>query len=357
MGYSARNAFKIVVTLSGNLKIQTEQHTLQYKFSRSHTDTLTISSNTITISGTRSQKPSFDDVFKNNKSEVYLQFIKSYVYYSISNGVIPKIKSITCYDKNNDVEITYTKDDIVNLKPKTSTSILKKISRTKLAVIFKSTNEGLKYLYATTTLIRSLCSDDYNDVFEKLWKSYNSIYRVLSTRSQEWQCLEDMGNIMLGNPSDFPLSSAHAATLTKSDVLSKTRWYAMLENKFITRMNLNSRESRFSSFLTKYHDHRLVEMANDTIDFKKNFWTSQITRTNTLTTIQARLATPAQVDIEIVDVLSNYYMYYLRNKILHGEQADYSFRFIPYNKESITLKFSSELLILIIFDLINNNNF
>lgn len=357
MGNSARNAFKIVVTLSGKLKIQTEQHTLQYKFSRSYTDTLTISSNTITISGTRSQKPNFDDVFKNNKSEIYLQFIKSYVYYSISNGVIPKIKSITCYDKNNDIERTYTKNDIVNLKPKASTSILKKINRAKLLVIFKSTNEGVKYLYATTTLIRSLCSDDDNDVFEKLWKSYNSIYRVLSARSQEWQCLEDMGNIMRGNPSDFPLSSAHAATLTKSDVLSKTRWYAMLENKFITRMKLNNREIEFSTFLTKYNDHRLLEMAHETIDFKKNFWASQITRTNTLTTIQTRLNPPTPINIELVDVLSNYYMYYLRNKILHGEQADYSFRFIPYNKESITLRFSSDLLILIIFDLINNNKF
>ncbi|HFF8977487.1 TPA: hypothetical protein ACGE6V_004569, partial [Serratia marcescens] len=70
MGNSTRNAFQIIATLSGDLNIQSEQHTLQYKFSRCHTDTLTISSNKITISGTRSQNPNFDDVFKNNKSEI-----------------------------------------------------------------------------------------------------------------------------------------------------------------------------------------------------------------------------------------------------------------------------------------------
>jgi len=79
---ATRNAFKIIATLCGALNIQNEHHTLQYKLSRSHTDELIISSNKITISGTRSQNPSFDDVFKNNKSEIYFQFIKSYILFN-----------------------------------------------------------------------------------------------------------------------------------------------------------------------------------------------------------------------------------------------------------------------------------
>lgn len=357
MGNTTRNAFKIVATLSGNLNIQNEWHTLQYKFSRSHTDELMISSNKITISGSRSQNPNFDDVFKNNKSEIYFQFIKSYVYYSITNGVIPEIQSIDCYDKTQTPVKRYSQHDLRNLQPKRSATVLQKIDKTKLPIIFKSTNEGIKHLYATTTLIRSLCSDDDNDIFEKLWKSYNSIYRVRSAKRQEWECLEEMGNLMINTPTDYPLSTAYVNSLTKTEITDSTRWHAMLENKFITRMKVNRREQEFAAFLTKYHDSRLVEIATETIDFKDNFWTVQESRTDLAAAITAELAIGAKKNIELVDVLCNCYMYYLRNKTLHGEQADHSFRFIPFNKESITLRFSSDLLFLVVCDLINNQNF
>ncbi|MBI6530475.1 hypothetical protein JEP40_15295 [Proteus vulgaris] len=358
MGKSTRNAFKIIATVSGNLNIQNEQHTLQYKFSRGHTDELIISSNKITISGTRSKRTEFDDVFKNNKSEIYFQFIKSYVYYSIANGIIPEIQSIMCYDNKNTLVKEYTQNELRNLQPKGNVTNLRRINKNKLQVIFKSTNEGVKHLYATTTLIRSLCCDDDNDIFEKLWKSYNSIYRVRSSKRQEWECLEEMGHFMTNTPTDYPLSTAHVSNLSKKDITDATRWYAMLENNFVTRMNApNIKEQKFSEFLKKYSDSRLVEIANETIDFQKGFWTVQALRTSTSSIINSRLNNPTKHDIELVDVLCNCYMYYLRNKILHGEQADHSFRFIPLNKESITLKFSSELLFLVVCDLINNQNF
>lgn len=357
VGNLRRNAFKIVATLSGNLNIQKEQHTLEYKFSKNHTDKLEISSNTITISGTRSQKPNFDDVFKNNQSEIYFQFIKSYVFYSITNGLIPEIQTISCYDKNGDLEKKYNQGDIRNLEQKECPSNLQKINKSKLSIIFKSTHEGTKYLYAATTLIRSFCTNNENDRFEKIWKSYNSIYRVRNTALQERQCLEHMGDIMRNTPTAFPLSTTYISKCSKDDIRNATRWYAMLENEFITRTNSKKREKKFSNFLTRYYDFRLLEIAQDTIDFKDKFWTTQATRQHTLATITARIANPIQSDIELVDVLCNCYMYYLRNKTLHGEQADHSFRFIPYNKESKTLKFSSDLLFLVICDLINNHNY
>ncbi|MFX2456698.1 hypothetical protein V6287_24110, partial [Serratia marcescens] len=252
---------------------------------------------------------------------------------------------------------TYTQDNLRNLQPKKSAADLKKINRNKLLVIFKSTSEGVKHLYATTTLIRSFCSDDDNDIFEKLWKSYNSIYRARSAKSQEWECLKEMGHSMINSPADYPLSTTHVSNLTKKNITDATRWHAMLENNFITRMNAGIREQKFSDFLTKYHDSRLVQIAGETIDFKIGFWTTQPLRTNTLAILAARLNPSTKNDIELVDVLCNCYMYYLRNKTLHGEQADHSFRFVPFNKESTTLKFSSELLFLVVCDLINNQNF
>ncbi|MEN3754938.1 hypothetical protein ABC733_26620 [Mangrovibacter sp. SLW1] len=100
-----RNTFKIVVTMDNNSGTTTpETHDLKYKFSKSYLDKLEINDNVITISGSRYDKPNFDDIFINNQSEIYLQIIKSYIYYCISNGDIYDILEIKCYNKNNVLE-------------------------------------------------------------------------------------------------------------------------------------------------------------------------------------------------------------------------------------------------------------
>lgn len=356
MGNLRRIAFKIVVTLDNVSSIPPEDHTLNYKFSRSHFDTLNINNNTLTITGTRSGKPKFEEVFINNQSEIYFQVIKSYVYYAITNGVIPKILEINCFNQNDELEKNYTQDELRNLQVKQDAAELKKIDKQKLKIIFKSTTEGVKYLYAATTLIRSFCSENDNDVFEKLWKSYNSIYRVISSEKQEWQCLNDMGNLMLSSSASFPLSIESVKNLNYDQIRNSSTWVKMLENKFVTRGNIRDREVKFATFLTKYNDKRLVEIALDTIDFKTGFWIDTGLRTTTFTELQNRTQVNTTNDIELVDALCNYHMYYLRNKTLHGEQTDHSFRFIPFNKEEATLKLASKVLYSVVCDLINSHN-
>ncbi|EMJ5018096.1 TPA: hypothetical protein ACHV3G_003317 [Klebsiella pneumoniae] len=356
MGNLRRNAFKIVVTLDNNsATIPSECHNLKYKFSRSYFDTLEINENTITISGDRSDKPNFDEIFINNQSEIYFQIVKSYIYYCISNDSICDILEIRCYNKNNILEKKYTRSGIRNLRARHNTSSLKMINKAKAAVIFDATTDSTKYFYAMTTLVRSICSDDNNDIFEKLWKSYNSIYRSLSTKKQEWQCLEDMGRLMVTTPTQFPLAIDVVRNLTSADISDSIRWRKMLENKFITRGGQNNRESNFSAFLTKYNDFRLNELALNSINIEKNFWVDQNLKTATSTAIQNKIAANATHHAELVDVLCNNYAYFLRNKTLHGEQADHSFRFIPDNKEEKSLKFTSKILFAVVCDLINSH--
>lgn len=357
MSSSKRYTFKIIVKFDSDSNKKESNHTLEYRSSGNYTDSLRISSNTMEITGTRSKNPDFDYVFKNNRSEIYFQFVKSYVYYSIINGVIPEIKSIACY-KNNDVfEKEYSQDDIKNIQSKKDSSDLQEINAKKLEVIFRSDKAGVSYLHATTTLISSLCSNDDNHTFENLWKSYNSIYRVRSNKKREWECLNDMGLLMLSNDQDFPLSKAYVKNITENDILEKTLWDLMLENKFVTRMIREKREQNFSDFLNRYDDFRLASIAKIMIDFKGIPWNNSTLKRKTLAEIDERLSSPINKDIELVDVLCNCYMYYLRNTMFHGEKVDYSFRFIPSNKESITLVFSSRLLFLTICDLINNHNY
>lgn len=361
MSSSKRYTFKIIVKFNSNSNKKESNHTLEYRSSRNYTDSLRISSNTAEITGSRSENPDFDYVFKNHRSEIYFQFVKSYVYYSIINGIIPEIKSIACY-KNNDVfEKEYSQGDIKNIQlkkglSKNDPSCLKKINAKKLEVIFRSDKAGINYLHATTTLISSLCSNN-DHRFENLWKSYNAIYRVRSKNKRECECLNEMGLLMLNNDQEFPLSKARVKDITDNDILQNTLWDLMLENRFVTRMKKERREREFSYFLNKYDDFRLAHIAKEMIEFKGITWGDLTLKRKTLAKIEERLLSKINKDIELVDVLCNYYMYYLRNTMFHGEKVDYSFRFIRYDKESITLDFSSELLFLTICDLINNHDY
>lgn len=356
MGNSRRNAFKIVITLDDDSAVISERHNLNYKFSRQYFDILEIENNVITISGDRSDKPAFNEIFTNNQSEIYFQIIKSYIYYCISNGIIPDILEIRCYNKDNILEKKYTRRSIRNLKPQKDAHQLKNIIKTKAAVIFKATPESNKYLYAMTTLIRSMCSDDNNDIFEKLWKSYNSIYRVLSSEPSEADCLADMGTQMITRVVQFPLSVDAVKNLSSIDITNSTRWRRMLEYKYITKCKPQNREDYLSKFLTKYSDIRLNEIALLNMDIEKKSWTDSNLQATTSTTIQNNITTQTINNGEIIDVLCNYYAYYLRNNTLHGDQADHSFRFIPDNKEERTLKFTSGILFAVVCDLINSHS-
>ncbi|EJN2875134.1 hypothetical protein NPT70_000387 [Salmonella enterica subsp. enterica serovar Goelzau] len=355
MGNSKRIAFEIRIILDSSLAISPEYHLLDYKYSNGHQDTLYIEDNIVSISGDRSNKPNFDEIFINNHSEIYFQLMKSYVYYCITNGVIPEILEIRCFDKNKNVVKRYTRSAITNLQVCRDPKELKCINKSKLSIIFKSSPEGVKHLYATTTLIRSFCSKDNNDIFEKLWKSYNSIYKTRSSKRTDRECLDDIGILMSTNPSDFPLSITKVTSLDKTTILASTRWFKMLEYFYLIQGNLKTKETRLNIFLTKFNDIRLSQIALETIDFKSNFWSNIPLRTQTLSQINALIVNQQVNDGEVIEILCNYYMYFLRNKSLHGDQTDHSFRFISNNKEEKTLMFSSDILFSVICDLINNH--
>lgn len=160
---------------------------------------------------------------------------------------------------------------------------------------------------------------------------------------------------MKNQPADFHFATDAVKTLTSTNIVDSTRWRRMLENKFITRGDQSKRETNLAKFLIQYDDSRLNEISKINIDIEKTFWTDKSLKATTETTIQNKINANLTNDIEVVDVICNHYAYFLRNKTLHGEQTDHSFRFIPYNKEEKTLRFTSEILFAVVCDLINSH--
>ncbi|MEN3754937.1 hypothetical protein ABC733_26615 [Mangrovibacter sp. SLW1] len=117
-----------------------------------------------------------------------------------------------------------------------------------------------------------------------------------------------------------------------------------------------SLESDFAAFLTKYNDFRLNELAQNNINIENNFWKNTNLKQTTSNTIQGNITAHITHDAELIDVICNYYAYYLRNNTLHGEQPDHSFRFIPDNKEEKSLKFTCTILFAVVCDLINSHS-
>lgn len=107
-----RNNFKIVITLNKTQSTESKSssHQLSYKFSQKHTDTLIISKNVLTIHGSRSKKPNFDEILTNNNSEVFYQIIKSLTYAFITYGEILPINKIECFDKDGGCSKLLKKD-------------------------------------------------------------------------------------------------------------------------------------------------------------------------------------------------------------------------------------------------------
>lgn len=328
----------------------------EYRFSRNiygdiYKDRMTFNRTYIEISGTRSGKPDFDEVLTCHKSEIYFQIVRSVCYYYISTGCYSPIEKISVRS-GKDAEKHYQDTDINQISSVSSDfSKFKKISTDKLRVIFEGDGSGNSYLYAATNILRSACLENPCDSFEKLWKAYNSIYKLESGTMQDKEALRYMRNQIISNPDRFPLSLEYVDNLTTNDIKVHTQWFAMLENDF-SKQPID----RFSGWITRNMDRRISELTLPCIDLKSTFWDSAPNeRTERVEYLNNTINDNNKNNDHVLATLCNVYMYFLRNKNIHGEKNDSAFRFIRINKEHEGIKWCNKLLVLYITDLINSH--
>ncbi|ECI3933230.1 hypothetical protein AHW90_07300 [Salmonella enterica subsp. enterica] len=348
MSVKKRNDFLISINMDAGNEYSEYNFLMPYKFSQSYNDYLSISGRMIIIKGSRVNKLNVGQVINNHNGEINNQITKALCLYFCTNEIICKINNIKI-ECDNEKPFSYTSSELNQLTNSVvATPLLNNLDNDSLRIILESTPKGRAYYYALTHLIRALTLENEYDSFEKVWKAFNSIYKEITGKSNDHDCLREMREFILNNSENLPLSMSYCKKLTMAKIREHMTWNKMILNDFPTISNTKA----YRDFILRYTDKRIMGIArestirNEFLAQKDFLEVVQNHMDNNLKTIN---------DAEIVSILCIKYMYYLRNKTIHGEHIDAGFRVSPSNAPSGNIKWCKKILILLLCDLFNLN--
>ena len=328
------------------------QHS-EYPFSQSFKDELSFYKNKITISANRSNKVDIDGIFNNYTSALYGQIIKSLVYYyaTVTKALIITKLEIQ-YTHNNQIKTNkIIKDREINqiINNNADLSALSKITPNSLNVIFNENKKGQSYLIALTHLIKSFCSENLYDAFESKWKAFNAIYRHVSNQTTEFNRLRFIREQLINHPQDYPQIITKVSSLSSEVIRDNTRWIKLIHNNFSD----TKQAQNYHDFITSNDDFRLAEINKATLSVRR----PQLEAANLYEAVERHLNDKINNKVinnsHLAATLCIKYMYFVRNKSIHAEKIESSFRLTAFNKEEKEIEWLSSLLDLLLLDLVN----
>lgn len=347
-----RKSFQITLTMEGGSVEKIITKHIHYKFSASYTDQLSINGRSITLEGSRANAVAFDDVFYNYNSEIHNQIIKSLCFYYCVNAIICPVEKLEIIDHMGRVRV-FSKNSINQIIDcLVSMPVLSNLNQSALEIIFEDTAKGRAYYYALTYLIRSKCKINSVDAFEKIWKSFNSIYKVVSNKTKDHDCHKFLRRTIIDNPSLFPLSVSHCQKMDEKEIRRHVRWNLMIKNDYATQ----NKTVAFKDFVLRYSDYRIMIIIAESISVREEFLTSTNLYQEVEDYVTDKICHRTVNPQEIVTLLCIKYMYFIRNKSIHAEHIDPGFRLFSDSAQGSNTAWLSETLSLLVIDIFNSNN-
>lgn len=359
---------------------------IPYKNSSGNLDQLKITNESIYIKAERTAIINPKDILENDVNTINTQIIKSLLFYYLHFGEFIEISSIKITREKSNILQEYNlpnKDtniqQVLNEKFKIDKSY--NFSSQQLISIFSIDDKSIAVFNATSYLLKAQSTNESSEKFEKLWKSFNSIYRYIGKSENENECHRELRKFLITNKTLFPLSTAKVSTLNKTILRKKLRLRDLILNDYKTK-NLTV---TYLSFIFRYTDHRISELLSETLVYREQFLKEIFSidkvqsKFNNLTNItsmyntcignssanciynlvtnylKANIDNKVVSDIELIAFICIKYSYFIRNKIFHAERHDLSFRFIK-NYQVDEIDWINDILEILVIELLTNNN-
>lgn len=348
-----KNIYEILIEFDNSKNQKLFEGNIDYLGSKSYQDYVLITQDKIAISAKRSSKVDLQTIFYNHNSSLYNQIIKSLAYYyciSKSYFEIEKIKIIRKSSTKKLDEKTFKKSEI-NQIVSSEFKLSSKFEPTKLEIIFSETEKGKMLLNSISHYLSAHNSNDDYEKFERLWKSFNPLYRAIGKQNTEFDNLKETRNFILANHTCLKLSIPTVNKLDAKELRLKLRWRALILNNYPTESDTKN----YKNSILRYTDYRIMNAYLETIGNREQFLKNKNWHTQVINHLNHHINLKTKVDFEVISVLTLRYMYFVRNKSFHGEKIDSTFR-LTINKEINEFGWLNKRLEPFIVDLINAND-
>lgn len=378
--YSVKVLFKDSIN-----KISKETIEIEHKKSDKK-DELIVEKNQITINCNRTAKINLINIVFSDNNTIHNQIIKSLIYYYIKADNFNEIQKISIH------RIKKTGEEEVILSLPSSKILIEQILSDKfqgidilpndILVIFKKEDKAESLQYALTYLLKSKITSEPSERFEKLWKSFNSIYYYIGNGANENECHRLMRKFIIDNKSKFSKSVDKVKIITYDDLNEKVRFADLLQNDYDSKEKIVS----FIAFIYRYENELILKSVLENLEHFNSYLKTVFTvdkvenKFNKFSSIKHIYQThksssdpeiifkivkryledniknpKINTEIELVVFLCIKYSYYLRNKIFHAEKEDLTFRFAK-NNLILEIDWINDILETIITELIVINS-
>ncbi len=310
-------------------------------YTDNYVDKISIMDGKIEIQGSRSKLGSLSFILFNTNSSLYRQIVKALSFYYLCTGDALIIEKVTL--KKQDLEET----EAEFLQPfQKSLSPILPMQPNDLEVLFKNNYKVDQFLNSIIYFIKAI--QDQN--FDNYWKSFNSIYSLISLSDKENEKLQDIRKFVERNKLLFSRTLSLISNDTAEDI-RKLRIREFILNNWPTQ----NTTSAFSEMVKRFSDIRIITVLDETLPYRMEFLTNEGLDRDVLLHIQNKKNLPRKDDVELLCFYILKYGYFIRNKYFHAEKANPNF-ILKNTSELTELSKISKILQFFLADLIECNS-
>jgi len=298
---------------------------LEYYSCGAYRDKLKIEPNSFELLCARSSYNKKDYILENTQNSIHSNTVRAILSVVLLAKVKPQIKELTIYEDGTALKTL--KPEEIHLPIISDEFMLHLGSLPSL-----NFDAFVPYLFSTTkkahqltvALISYMISFRHtgSDKFFRLWRAFNSIYTVLSSKKQEKDKIIDFRHWVL-NQTNFKYSCNRVSKFKTHDI-RKLRIREMILSDFPDAKRTRKEYKAFVERQTS--DARLSQVLLDTLPYRQPFLaTPEVVQIKAM--LNASITANKNSDIHLVLFIILRYAYFFRNKLFHGEslETDVSF--------------------------------
>lgn len=276
-------------------------------YTDAHFDQILIEDEKIEIRGTRSKLNSLSMLLFNTNTSLYHQIIKTLSFYYLCTGDVLQIKRITL-SKNGSME---TETEFLQPFQKPLGNSQKMLPK-ELEMLFSRTRNVDLFANAIIYYIKAAQNRD----FDNFWRSFNSLYSIISLSDKENEKLRDVRSFIERHTTFFPDTLAFIANDSAQDIRAfRIRDYIL--NEYPTRKNTKT----FVEMIKRFSDIRIINVLEDTLPYRIEFIRNEGLEAEINSHISSKKINPHNDDTELLCFYILKYSYFIRNKYFHAERA------------------------------------
>lgn len=321
-------------------------------------DAIKVFTQKIDIQAERNGKFDIEDIIEYKQSTIYTQIYKALLYLFLKKGKRVNIRSI-------DISRTgYSKSLLIDAKRQPLVgefSIRFTIPEDVLDILWDEGVKGYTLRAAASHFLVALSSNDRYIRFERLWRAFEQIamwhyhHNAIPNKPKEFEALVNMRNHICANPIELSNTFAYVDKLdnTKIDSL---HWRKLIQNNYTFTDKKRQVRDLYNDFFDKNKDERLAGVFKKALKIHKKEINNQGRMVDFETLISDYSNNHIRNNAHVLSLLVCKYCYFMRNKMFHGEVADFSFCFTNHTEDDDITDFLNELLERLVNELICEYN-